>query len=205
MRIFHIRNTAASEGLSLDSLRQDGLPDTGFVWISCSRSTLEAQLGGIQALLHQLCGQSLLDFHVSDLLNQQLPSHYDYTSQYDMLVFRRLAAASGERASSGEPALVLAAGRGGPPILRRIDTSPVGFAVFERVLLTVHPSDCSVRDAYAAKLVQPANVETRSTGTRYPASPADLMLRVINLMVDGFLALRRELTHQLDHWQAELI
>ncbi len=31
------------------------------------------------------------------------------------------------------------------------------------------------------------------------------MLRVLNHMVDGFLALRRELTHQLDHWQIELL
>jgi Mg2+ and Co2+ transporter CorA len=38
-----------------------------------------------------------------------------------------------------------------------------------------------------------------------PASPADLMLRVINQMVDSFLELRRELTRQLDHWQSELL
>jgi DNA phosphorothioation-dependent restriction protein DptG len=32
-----------------------------------------------------------------------------------------------------------------------------------------------------------------------------MMLRIVNLMVDGFLELRRELTHQLDHWQSELL
>ena len=205
MRIFQIQSTSASEGLTLESLQLQGLPASGFVWISCSRSAFETQLGHIQALLQQLCGQPLLDFHVSDLLNHQLPSHYDYTSQYDVLVFRRLAAASGDKATSGEPALALAKSRGGPPILRRIDTNPVGFAVFDRVLLTVHPGDCAVRDAYAAKLLQTGAGDVRSVGTRYPASPADLMLRVINLMVDGYLALRRELTHQLDHWQAELL
>ena len=94
---------------------------------------------------------------------------------------------------------------GGPPILRRIDTSPVGFAVMDRVLLTVHPTDCAVRDAYAAKLLQAASQESRAAGARLPTSPADLMLRVINQMVDGFLELRRELTHQLDHWQTELL
>jgi len=31
------------------------------------------------------------------------------------------------------------------------------------------------------------------------------MLRFVNLMVDGFLELRRELTRQLDHWQSALI
>ena len=203
MRIFHIQSTAASEGLTLQTLQQQGLPSNGFVWISCSRSAFEGQLGSIQALLLQLCGQPLLDFHVSDLLNHQLPSHYDYTSQYDMVVFRRLAAASSD--TTADAARVTAAARGGPPILRRIDTNPVGFAVFDRVLLTVHPGDCSVRDTYATKLLQAHSHDLRSTGTRYPASPADLMLRITNLMVDGYLALRRELTHQLDHWQAALL
>jgi magnesium transporter len=43
-------------------------------------------------MLQTLCGQQLVDLHISDLINNQLPSHYDYTSQYDVLVFRRLAA-----------------------------------------------------------------------------------------------------------------
>ncbi len=208
MRIFQIQSTAAHEGDTLESLLQRGLPATGFVWISCTRAAFEAQLGSIQSVLQQLCGQALLDFHVSDLLNNQLPSHYDYTSQYDMVVFRRLAAArtAGDAADAhGNAARIRTVAKGGPPILRRIDTNPVGFAVFDRVLLTVHPGDCSVRDAYAAKLMQNGAGDARSIGTRYPASPADLMLRIVNLMVDGYLALRRELTHQLDHWQAELL
>ncbi len=209
MRIFQIQSTAASEGLNLQQLVQQGLPATGFVWISCSRTTFEAQLASIQAALQQLCGQSLLGLHVSDLLNPQLPSHYDFTSQYDVVVFRRLAAALAGSALPVASNTATTLVKGGPPILRRIDTNPVGFAVFDRVLLTVHPADCSVRDAYASKLMQTASsdarTDPRTMGTRYPASPADLMLRIINLMVDGFLALRRELTHQLDHWQVELL
>jgi Mg2+ and Co2+ transporter CorA len=209
MRIFHIQTTGASEGQDLPSLLQQGLPASGFVWISCSRSAFEVQLVDIQAALQRLCGQALLDLHVSDLLNPQLPSHHDYTSQYDMVVFRRLAAASsaiGQPARAGTSTGNTAAPRGGPPILRRIDTSPVGFAIFERVLLTVHPADCSVRDAYAAKLMQAtAATDVRTSSARYPACPADLMLRIVNLMEDGYLALRRELTHQLDHWQTELL
>ncbi|RFO95222.1 magnesium transporter CorA [Rhodoferax lacus] len=207
MRIFHIQNTAVSEGLSLEGLLQNGLPATGFVWISCTHSVLEAQLGTIQAVLQQLCGQALLDLHVSDLLNTQLPSHYDYTSQYDVVVFRRLATAVAATTDKKPP--INGTKRGGPPILRRIDTNPVGFAIFDRVLLTVHPSDCAVRDTYASKLMQTsaidARADVRTAGTRYPTSPADLMLRIVNLMVDGYLALRRELTHQLDHWQTELL
>jgi Mg2+ and Co2+ transporter CorA len=207
MRIFQIRSTGASEGDDLASLLARGLPDGGFVWISCTRADFETGLPAIQQGLQQLCGQALLDLHVSDLLNQQLPSHYDYTSQYDRLVFRRLAAASATTGSGASGSAQAAArSKGGPPILRRIDTSPVGFAIFDRVLLTVHPSDCAVRDAYASKLMQTGgSSDVRNSGARYPGSPADLMLRIVNLMVDGYLALRRELTHQLDHWQTELL
>jgi Mg2+ and Co2+ transporter CorA len=42
-------------------------------------------------------------------------------------------------------------------------------------------------------------------GSALPAHPADWALRIVNQMVDGYLDLRRELTRQLDHWQAELL
>ncbi|CAN7494465.1 magnesium transporter CorA family protein [Acidovorax sp. LjRoot117] len=216
MRIFHIHGGGVQE---LDSLPAH-MPAQGFVWIACARSAFQARLAEIQGRLQALVGLQLVDLHVSDLLNAQLPSHYDYTSQYDLLVFRRLATAHGDAAQPPAPpddAHAAAASplrRGGPPVLRRIDTSPVGFAVFDQLLLTVHPTDCSVRDAYATRLLAalPAlptgPAEGRSSpvpGARVPTSPADLMLRVVNLMVDGYLDLRRELTRQLDHWQNELL
>ena len=212
MRIFHIHNGSTQE---LSALPEQ-MPTRGFLWIACARPAFQARLAELQASLQALVGLQLVDLHVSDLLNAQLPSHYDYTSQYDLLVFRRLATAQGgapaeatERAEGDEAAAPLK--RSGPPVLRRIDTSPVGFAVFDQLLLTVHPSDCAVRDAYAARLLAAAPAppsEGRSSpapGARLPASPADLMLRVVNLMVDGYLDLRRELTRQLDHWQTELL
>ena len=206
MRIFHIQPTAVTELDASLGLEQVVLPDQGFVWLACARREFEVQQNAVQAVLQRICGLQLVDLHISDLINNQLPSHYDYTSQYDLLVFRRLAAGQRptDRDYPGEPLHVAPTG-GGPPILRRIDTSPVGFAVMDRVLLTVHPTDCAVRDAYAGKLLQAASKEARAAGARLPTSPADLMLRVINQMVDGFLELRRELTHQLDHWQSELL
>lgn len=218
MRIFHIHSGGVQELTALP----ERLPAQGFLWIACARPAFRMRLAEIQQWLQSLVGLQLVDLHVSDLLNAQLPSHYDYTSQYDMLVFRRLATANGDAAGEAPPATAAegalaqpqpAPRRGGPPVLHRIDTSPVGFAVFDQLLLTVHPEDCTVRDAYAARLLsaQPAATgpaEGRSSpvpGARVPTSPADLMLRVVNLMVDGYLELRRELTRQLDHWQNELL
>jgi Mg2+ and Co2+ transporter CorA len=70
-----------------------------------------------------------------------------------------------------------------------------------------------VREAYAARLLalaaSGARVATepeRSAAVRFmPTNSTDLMLRLVNHMVDGYLELRRELTRQLDHWQAELL
>jgi Mg2+ and Co2+ transporter CorA len=160
----------------------------------------------VQAALQVMCGTTLVDLHVSDLINNQLPSHYDYTSQYDIVVFRRLAAGQSEHdVEQIGPSHTGAQRRGGPPVLRRIDTSPVGFAVFDRVLLTVHPASCGVLDQYSARLLASATAASRAAGVNLPVSPADLMLRIINQMVDGYLDLRRELTRQLDHWQTELL
>lgn len=197
MRIFHIHHNQVTESSELEALHTAGTPDQGFIWVACGRREFEVMQTHIQSMLHTVCGVQLVDLHITDLLNNQLPSHYDYTSQYDILVFRRLAAGTQETEVSPS--------RGGPAILRRIDTSPVGFAIFDKLVLTVHPTDCAVRDVFASKLLLAANTETKSTTARLPTSPADLMLRVVNQMVDGYLALRRELTHQLDHWQSDLL
>ncbi|MEO7128552.1 MAG: magnesium transporter CorA family protein [Rhodoferax sp.] len=203
MRIFNISSAGMSELAALPVQR----PVAGYFWIACDRSEFEAGQLQIQATLQALCGMQLVDLHISDLLNSQLPSNYDYTSQYDLLVFRRLTArdASAGQVPQGQPR-VAPAKHSGPPILRRIDTSPVGFAVFDQVLLTVHPADCAIRDAYATKLLLSAgSTESRTGALRLPTSPADLMLRIVAQMVDGYLDLRRELTRQLDHWQVELL
>ena len=204
MRVFNI-NSGAGGTTETDALPTQ-LPAQGFVWIACARREFEVLQAHIQASLQTLCGTQLVDLHVTDLLNNQLPSHYDYTSQYDILVFRRLAAGASETDLSrpGKP-LETALKRSGPPVLKRIDTSPVGFAVFDQLLLTVHPTGCAVRDAYAYKLLNATTAESRASGVKLPASPADLMLRIVNHMVDGDLELRRELTRQLDHWQVELL
>lgn len=204
MRVFTI-NSGAQGVVEADALPAE-LPARGFVWIACARREFEVMQAALQAGLLRLCAAQLFELHVSDLLNNQLPSHYDYTSQYDMLVFRRLAAGSSETdlAQPGEP-LHQPAKRTGPPVLRRIDTSPVGFVVFDNVLLTVHPAGCVVREAYALKLLNATSPEARANGVKLPAGPADLMLRIVNQMVDGYLDLRRELTRQMDHWQYELL
>jgi magnesium transporter len=205
MRVFTVTGTQVQAGLALPQV----LPENSYVWVACSRERFQAELVLVQKTLERLTGQTLVDLHVSDLLNTQLPSRFDYSSYYDLMVFRRLAQRSPDAPSMGTQGK-----RSGPPVLNRIDTSPVGFAVFDRVLLSVHPSDCAVREAYASRLLTSTHglaqttetADLRSAGARgVPASPADMMLRIISHMVDSYLDLRRELSRQLDHWQAELL
>ena len=221
MRVFIVSGQHVQDALALPQ----SLPENGFVWVACSRTFFATEQVQIQQSLQNLTGHNLLDLHVSDLLNAQLPSRFDLTSYYDVLVFRRLASAARDIETKDASQLKKSRGKlSGPPALRRVDTSPIGFAVFDNVLVTVHPDDCVIREAYASRLMtaskevmQSANSAThnnasavsaddRSTGARgIPVSPADLMLRMVSQVVDVYLDLRRELTRQLDHWQSELI
>ena len=66
-------------------------PDDGFVWIYLDRTDFVRHLADVQAAAQRLGGSALLDVHVKDLASDSHPSHYDATSVYDMVIFRRLA------------------------------------------------------------------------------------------------------------------
>lgn len=161
-----------------------------FTWISLSRSELAQHVDTVQNRLQTLSNQasspSLLDLHVQDLLNDALPSHFDYTADYDLLVFRRLTVGAAP-AKVGDASARIDA-----------DTSPVAFVVMDKVLLSVHPEDCGARDTFVKRL------ET-TPESRQPANAAELMLRMVNQMVDAYLDLRRDLTKTLDYWQERLL
>ncbi len=204
MRIFHVSDRFEE----LHDLPPQ-LPATGYLWIGSARREFEVNVALIQSTLQRWTGGQLVDLHVSDLLNNQLPSHFDYTSWYDMLVFRRLAAGAGSsELFVDDQRGTLATAR---QALESIDTSPVGFAVFDRVLITVHPTDCLVREFFAARMAQmgaaagEGRLEGRAALVRLPTSPADQMLRMVNHMVDGYLELRRLLTRQLGYLQQALL
>src|SRR5690606_36002264 len=189
------------------------MPAEGFVWLALQRHELQDQLAQVQSQLLALAGGTLVDLHISDLLNPQLPSQYGYTSWYDLLVFRRLATHTGPEPTPEDtpPLATGAAGaHGGAPTLPGLDTRPVGFAVFDRVLLSVHPEDCPLPEHFAQRLAQlgpqgGTATEGRGAVNRLPPSPADLMVRMVNHLVDGYLDLRRVLSRQSDQLQRELL
>ncbi|MEO8652613.1 MAG: magnesium transporter CorA family protein [Ramlibacter sp.] len=179
-------------------------PANGFVWIYLERETLDEQLPALQQAAQKLGGSVVLDLHLKDLGNRAHPSHYDYTSIYDLVIFRRLASDPEVRAELGSSAPV----PGALSSFGRIRTRAVGFVVFDRLLITVHPADCFTARAfierYLADVVQSDGLSAAAR-SRLPSGTADLMLRMLNLMVDSYLELRKELGAELDRWQQDLL
>ena len=200
MRTFQIQGEHYRELVDLPARIEPG----SFIWVGVDRDAFEADSPRVQEALLRWTGGQLFELHLADLLSGQFLSHFDYTSWYDLLIFRRLTTAAetarvtvaaGAQVSPGSPARALAS----------IDTLPVGFAVFDHVLLTVHPRGCEVRDYFARRLQsQTAPVDARSAN-RVPADPADLAIRMVNHMVDSYLELRRSFSSELDALQQALL
>ncbi|MEY4712468.1 MAG: putative Mg2+ and Co2+ transporter [Pseudomonadota bacterium] len=184
-------------------------PDTGFLWVSLARDQLQPQLARLQEAAQRIGGSPLLDLHVKDLDNLLHPSSYDFTSIYDVVIFRRLSTPGEVEAEMG-PAPAASA-RGGPKALatfRRIRTQAMGFVVFDRLLVTVHPPQCpmvrTLVERYAREVLQNGGAQAPAR-SRLPSSPPDLMLRMVDTMVDAYLDLRRQLTTELTTWQERLL
>ncbi len=69
----------------------------------------------------------------------------------------------------------------------------------------MHPADCAVRDHFAQRLQGMVTGQEQRGAARLPASPADLMLRMVNHIVDSYLDLRRLLTRHLGTLQHQLL
>ena len=196
-------------------------PNDGFVWIFMEQPEFEAAQGAIQQIALNLGGSALIDLHYKDLANPVHPSHYDSTSVYDVMIFRRLATQLETQQEQAEekPASGGASQRGLPkkrgerlPTFNRISSKAVGFAVYDRCLISVHPPGCYAAKTFIQRFLADAKfsldasgADTSSARSRLPISPADLTLRMINAMVDSYLDLRKVLTSQLEHWQADLL
>jgi Mg2+ and Co2+ transporter CorA len=188
----------------LESVPHQPPPEGGFVWIYLEREQLERDLPLLQRAAQTLGGSHLLDVHVKDLLNRSHPSHYDYTSVYDLVIFRRLATEHEVQVELGDPQAK------GKPLARfsRIRTRAVGYVVFDRLLITVHPEQCFAArtfiERYLSDALQAEGL-TAAARSRLPVNAADLMIRMLNLMVDSYLELRKDLSGELDAWQQGLL
>ena len=190
------------------------LPEDGFLWISLERDELPAAWPLLQQAAHEIGGSPLLDLHCRDMANASHASYYDYTSVYDLVIFRRLATQQ-EVEQGLQDSDSAENGNGSAELHKRHDHSAfacihpltVGFAVFDQLLISVHPKGCHEANNIIRRLLEDARqvADLSVARSRLPVSPADLTLRMSNVMIDGYLEIRKPLNAQIKHWQTDLL
>jgi Mg2+ and Co2+ transporter CorA len=180
-------------------------PATGFVWVYLEREDLATEAPALQRAAPHLGGSPVLDVHLADLDNALHPSGYDYTTVYDLIVFRRLATEAEVRKEAAQSPLPK---EGELKSFAGIRSRAVGIVVFDRLLVTVHPAGCHTAETFIRRFLGDA-VQTEGLAaaarSRIPTSPSDLMLRMVNAMVDSYLELRKQLSAELETWQQKLL
>jgi magnesium transporter len=174
----------------------------GFHWLDLTHEQFQADPESLRAAILQLTGAQLHDLHLRDAGNLQHPSYFEGTTDYDMLIFRKLATGELSPAPAAEAGL-----------LHAIVTRPVTFFMFERLLVTVRNTQSRTIEQVRTRLLEfrtrrgagggAANGE--AAASRLPQRPDELVLRLVNGMVDRYLDLRQPLTERLDRWQRELL
>jgi Mg2+ and Co2+ transporter CorA len=171
-----------------------------FLWIDATHDEVSADPEAWRTRIASMTGTQIYDLHLADIRNLQHPSYFDSTSDYGMVVFRKLVLAPAPAANPDEDR----SDRKIPPALGKLATVPVSFVLTDNALITVRPAASRTIDAAKAKLLA-----YQPTGTSYtsrpPASPEELTLRLLNAMVDQYLELRQPLSSQLDRWQRALL
>ena len=178
-------------------------PEQGFVWIFLGREQLPDTLPWLQQAASRLGGSPMLDLHCQDLATEEHPSRYDYTSVYDLIVFRRLPFAS-ELAVQGQ---LPSHGTADPLVWGQLHSLAVGFVVYDRLLISVHPDGCQSARQFVQRFLADVQlgVDVSTARNRMPLNPSDLVLRMINQMVDSYLDLRKQLADRLERWQQQLL
>ncbi|HRK56174.1 MAG TPA: magnesium transporter CorA family protein [Burkholderiaceae bacterium] len=191
----------------------------GYLWIDVERETLLSATAQFQETVGRLCGARIHDLHMQDAVNEQHPSSFDSTTDYDILVFRKLVPGLGEPLSEMPGPATDTPARQTPkrlPRLHAITTQPITFFLFERALVTVRNGPSKTIGAFQTRLLQPqrkapTTAEPLHSDTphadklRLPAHPDELALRLLSGLVDRYLEMRQPLTDRIDRWQRDLL
>ena len=207
MDIFFISDQQASHISEAEIPHNEG---DGYLWLDATLAEVTADVPAWRAAVERITGTQLHDLHVADAINVRHPSYFDSTRDYEMVVFRKLALAQnmGADAPAEVPNQAVPdadARRKIPPALTKLATQPVTFLVMDRALVTVHGEPGRTIAQARKRLLDYQPKAGASHASRPPASPQELMLRLLNAMVDQYLELRQPLTTQIDRWQRALL
>lgn len=179
----------------------------GFLWVDSTHDEVIADPEKWRARLEKITGIQLYDFHLIDVVNLSHPSYFDSTQEYELVVFRKLMLHNGATAAGSNTAnSVNTSSAATASALNKLVTIPVSFLLMGCCLVTVRSCNSRTIEQARTRLLNYKPKSDLTTHTsRLPASPADLMLRLLNSMVDQYLELRQPLTLQLDRWQHALL
>jgi magnesium transporter len=200
MDIFHITNNSVRQVSELPT----AITHDSFLWLDATHDEVEADPYAWRDAVQRATGVLVYDPHLSDVVNLAHPSYFDSTQDYAMVVFRKLALDGNNMDADGTDD----AGkkRKIPPALTKLATRQVTFLLMDRALITVHGPNSRTIELTRSRLLEAKGKREGGTYTgRPPSSPEELMLRLLNAMVDQYLALRQPLTSQIDRWQRALL
>lgn len=181
------------------------IPKEGFLWLDATHDEVAADSAAWRDAVRLSTGVRLYDPHLSDATNLSHPSYFDPTQLYAMLVFRKLVLDDTNGNGNGDTEDA-AKKRKVPTALTRLTTNPVTFLLMDHALVTVRATRSRTLQTFRNRLLEHATrTENAVNNNRLPASSAELMLRLLNALVDQYLALREPLTNQIDRWQRSLL
>ena len=171
-----------------------------FIWIDCTREDVVNRAEQWQKEVLDATGIQLNEYHIRDILNIDHPCAFDAMEEYDLLIFRKLITPD-DQIDNGENASDQYENVYG------LATSPISFIITSQVLITVHEKGNHTFESYLSRI---SNVTTKSLDEqnkprKLPLTPLDLALRLLNIMIDGYLDLRGPLSKRVEFWQQELL
>ncbi|OTG84902.1 magnesium transporter CorA family protein [Acinetobacter sp. ANC 4648] len=171
-----------------------------FIWIDCVREDIVNHSEQWQKeILHQ--SQILLnEYHIKDILNLEHPCTFDTMDEYDLLIFRKLITPD-DKIYSGENAIERHENLFG------LATSPISFIFTSQVLITIREKGNHAVEHYLERimLMLHKGIDEQNRPRKLPSTPLDLVLRLLNAMIDGYLDIRNPLSRRVEFWQQELL
>ena len=171
-----------------------------FQWVDCIREDVVNHAEEWQKKIKAITDLSINEFHIRDILNIYHPCDFDTMEDYDVLIFRKIITPEDHIENNNS------VGEQHESIFG-LATTPISFIVSQHILVSVREQGNQAVDNYVQRFqsILQRSIQEQNKPRKLPQSPIDLSLRLLNTIIDGYLALRTPLTRRVEHWQRELL
>lgn len=171
-----------------------------FQWVDCIREDVVNHAEEWQKKIKAITDLSINEFHIRDILNIDHPCDFDTMEDYDVLIFRKIITPEDHIENNNS------VGEQHESIFG-LATTPISFIVSQHILVSVREQGNQAVDNYVQRFqsILQRSIQEQNKPRKLPQSPIDLSWRLLNTIIDGYLALRTPLTRRVEHWQRELL